>query len=253
MKKESKDIVIYRYRKLIEPNLIALKNNYINGSLFKRFSNADQGEMNYGFTEEFKKKNNVSDKDAKIYVDAIIDNSKENYYLACFTLNKPARDSAEWEKYANKTGYCLSYSVKEIANCVYKENQIKNRILMFDKVQYSNDIFSLDPIAEEMIRLCKIYDLHTLDDLNRNENKIMKANNKIGAYAVKAFFHKSDRYSKYNEVRLVELVQNQNNSMFKDCLLKVKPLSIIIRKGFPLNCYILEEISRNNCIPIQYI
>lgn len=253
MKSKTRDFIIYRYRKFAPHNLFALENNYINGSLFKCFSKADQGEMNYGLTEEFKKKNNASNEDAKIYINTIINNTKDNYYLACFTLNKPTKSSAEWKKYAGEAGFCLSYSVKEIVNAIDREVKINNRILMLDKVLYSNEFFSLDPIAEETLRLSKTHNLHSLEDLSRPDNKVMKATKGVGQYAIKAFFHKSAKYSFYKEVRLVELVHNKNNNPFKDCVLKVKPLSIIVKKGMPLNYFVLEEISRRNLIPIQYI
>lgn len=247
---------IYRYRELKTHNIRCLLNDSINGSLFSTFSSKDQGEMNYGLSDDFLVKNNIVSSEADYFIQSIISNTKNNYYLACFTLNEPRPNSKEWIKYAkNGIGYCLKYRICDIKKEIDYNVRFNKKVFMFDKVHYSNKIYYFDSVAEELIRIVKTHSITTQEKLNKID--YLKYDERIGHNVCRAFFHKSDKFSYYNEMRIVELVKNDGtmqNSKFKDCVVRVKPVEIIIpRKIAPFDYSELLKYAREVHIPVTYM
>lgn len=250
--KRKKMPFVYRYREYSSFNIRCLENSFINGSLFKTFSDKDLGEMNYGFSNQFINKIAATQKDAENFANAIINNTKKNYYLACFTLNPPRPDSVEWNKYAKGNGYCLVYRIIDIQKEIEKQVLKYNRTIMFKNVNYSDNLFLLDCVANEFLRIIKKYGIDTLEEL---DNKFsIQVNKDIGKHACKAFFHKSTNYRNFNEMRVVELDKNNNNPNYKDCLLVVKPIKIVIKKSpIPIDYSKIIRAAKQNGIPWEFI
>ena len=151
--------------------------------------------------------------------------------------------------------FCLVYDFDEINKLIKKEINDCGRVLLFGKVNYSNEPFLLDPIGEELVRLVKLHHISNVDDVSKIKH--IDAAKGIGSYACQTFFHKAMQYSRFNEVRLVELSvtrREETNPPYKNKMLVAKPISIIIRNAYISKDYsrLIEFASKNN-IPIKYI
>lgn len=240
-------LLLFRYRECTPYNLKALKDGFINGTLYKRFENA--GELNLGITDSLMAKKGMTDEQRNKLVIKMVNHCKNNYYLASFTKNKVSYSSPEWKEYAKNHGYCLIY----LFDTIYKE-VIKSisheKMVQILKVNYSDDPYLVDLFIETLFEKAETFELKEENDA---ENWIY--DNKLGDHVVNAFAHKSKKYKRFNEFRLVHIKNNSDqNKDFLNHLLPAKPIAIVVRDDLNILCrHELQKIAEDRGISFRII
>ena len=219
-------MILYRYRKVSKHNLEALEQNCINGSLFKTFN--DGTELNFDVSKSVMDRYDVSESEKNHLLDILINNIRENYYLACFTTVSPYSKDNMWKRYAgNGNGYCLAYDYSDVFKAVKKRAP---EPICLRWVNYDSKPFYLDEVVG---CLCSPNGVKKELQEGNVDAAISKMPEQTKDQIVETLLHKVMKCKKEVEARLIlQSIRpsGEQNSTFNSRMLMVKPRKIIISK-----------------------
>lgn len=243
----AQDEFLYRYREISKHNLKALRNNAINGSLFKKLG---EQEARYKLSDNYVHRAGFTEDEAKSFVRIIIDNTYNNYYLASFTKERPTTKNLKWIDFAKEKGYCLVYRKEDIANQIEKDVWKETKIIQLLNVNYSNSYFYLDFIAKRLLHIIGKYDIKTVEDL---DNRFLEEDWDSRRKVSEAFAHKLSCYRSEKEVRIV-LQGKIPNSDFCNEMIHVAPMCVLIPSYLKFYEYVrIVETARVVGVQIQFM
>ena len=243
-------MIIYRYREAVSHNLLALENNWINGSLFKQFQ--DGTELNYDVSIDVLAKHNLSLDEKDRVLKLIANNIENKYYLACFTKVSPFAKNKMWINFAAKgNGYCLEYDDKDIVQAIAKQTF---GAATLKTVEYSLEPYYLDYVIDHICSYDGVRKELENDDIDL---AVAKANNIVRKQIIGAFVHKTIECVEEKEIRLILQCMppaGTNNEIFNPHILVVKPRRIIISNKINIiNKHRIIEYAKKNTIPYKII
>ena len=242
---------IYRYKTICSHNLIALKDNSINGTVFYRFK--DQDELFMKLPDEFCAKHKVDFINKIKYFNVLYDDFNNNYYLACFSKNKPEEQNECWRLFANNgCGYCLVYDTEDLQKEINNSCDI---IACLHNVRYYDSPYDISPFLKPFFTMVR--NETNLAKKQRNisilEN-VVSNDPKLGKKIIELFCHKQKHYKPENEVRIICKKPNKNDGDFINSIIKVKPVEIVLTSSLDeTNKKIIMDIANEQNIKIRII
>lgn len=170
----------------------------------------------------------------KKYIDKL-DDIRNKYGVACFTLNKPTENMVMWAHYAdNYDGFCCKFNFGNVKLEPSKRPSYKDYLIKhFKKVKYTTKFEQLS---------CKKLLNIDIDDLYNNKY--------VNDYISKTLYKKHAQWRYENEYRLVidrttcPYVANENNNGFKIKFKYLRELFIYANKRSLQKELVVREIAK---------
>ena len=174
------------------------------------------------------KKRGLPESRKQSLIKSLIENIRDNYYLACFTEASPFNSQEMWSTFANNgDGYCIEYSSDDIMAALVEKGLSVNSIR---PVLYNKKPFYLDDIID-----CFFFNHDVFKEIKNGnlDGAIEKVPELIKAQVIEILLNKVNKCRKEKEYRLIFqriAPSGEKNLDFDPSLLRVKPKSIIVPK-----------------------
>lgn len=218
---------LYRYRKYANWSISDLSKNKIAFSKFSKMKDDKEVPVSYDYSKI--KNKQFTKENIDLFLKTIRDHIIQDYYLACFTTERPTPESKMWEEYSNGCGFCIVYSKQKINNTVQSLNVISvkqksENIFKINDVYYDHSDHDITPFFNAYLnRINKDSTKKDIEYISKNIHKLINKEEK--KVLMDCFFHKTGKYVEKQETRIVS---NFKRKTPHTSLIKLKPEGIIL-------------------------